>query len=116
MGDQRHALPGGPRADLDQLLLGHQVPGANPKCGHGCFSLSVDELPGADFALRTILSRDVSAGASACGPSISAARSPGERPMACPSSVTPIVMVQKRRALVSGSSRDCQPRAAISAA
>jgi hypothetical protein len=30
--------------------------------------------------------------------------------------VTPIAMVQKRRALVSGSSRDCQPRAEISAA
>src|SRR5450631_1318232 len=119
MRDQGDALEGGPRADLDKLLLGHQVAGTHPKCGHGCFSLPADELSGAEFLAPTILSRAASAGASACGPSrrsISAARSSGERPIACPSIVTPIAMVQKRRALVSGSSRECQPRAAISAA
>src|SRR5712692_6057605 len=119
MRDQGHALEGGARADLDQLLLCHQVAGAHAKGGHGCFSLPADELSGAEFLTPTTLSRAASAGASACGPSsrsISAARSSGERPIACPSSVTPIAIVQKRRALVSGSSRECQPRAAISAA
>src|SRR5207247_274493 len=119
MRDQGNALPGGPRAYLDQLLLGHQVAGANAKCGHGCFSLLLDALSGAEFPVLTTLSRAAAGGASACGPSrrsISAASWSGERPIACPSSVTPMAIVQKRRALVSGSSRECQPRAAISAA
>src|SRR5437764_10353479 len=120
MRDQGNALPGGPRAYLDELLRGHQIAGADAKGGHGCFSLLLDALSGAEFAdLTTLSRRAAAAGASACGPSrrsISAARSLGERPIACPSSVTPIAIVQKRRALVSGSSRECQPRAAISAA
>src|SRR6266550_5465155 len=119
MRDQGNALPGEARAYFDELLLGHQVAGANAKGGHGCFSLLLDALSGAEFPDLTTLSRAASEGASACGPSrrsISATSSSGERPIACPSSVTPIAMVQKRRALVSGSSRECQPCAAISAA
>src|SRR6478672_2209294 len=119
MRDQGNALPGRAGAYLGELLIGHQVAGANPECGHRCFSLLVDTPSGADFPDLTMLSRAAAGGASACGPSrrsISAASSAGERPIACPSSVTPIAIVQKRRALVSGSSRECQPRAAISAA
>src|SRR5258708_6175580 len=120
MRDQGNALPGGPGAYLDELLIGHQVAGANAKCGHGCFSLLLDALSaGAEFPDLTTLSRAAAGDASACGPSrrsISAASSSGERLIACPSSVTPIAIVQKRRALVSGSSRECRPRAAISAA
>src|SRR5258708_34134364 len=119
MRDQGNALPGEARAYLDQFLLGHEVASANAKGGHGCFSLLVGELSGAEFPHLTTLSRAAAGFASACGPSrrsISAASSSGERPIACPSRGTPITMVPKRRALVSGSSRECQPRAAISAA
>src|ERR1700691_4164037 len=123
MGDQHNAFPGRPCANLDKLLLGHQVAGAHAKGGHCCFSLPTDELPSElsrdEFPAPTTLSRADGGGASACWPisrSISAARSSGEWPIACPSSVTPIAIAQNRRALVSGSSRECQPRAAISAA
>src|SRR5471030_336451 len=131
MGDQRNTLPGRPRPHLDKLLLGHQVAGANAKGGHCCFSLPAGELPKElpralprallrdEFPGPTTLSRTDGGGASACWPisrSISAARSSGARPIACPSSVTPIAIAQNRRALVSGSSRERQPRAAISAA
>src|SRR5260370_42703446 len=99
MRDQGNALPGEARTDLDQLLIGHQVAGANAKCGHGCFSLLVDALSGAEFPDLTTLSRAAAGGASACGPSrrsISAASSAGEPPIACPSSGSPSSMVQHR--------------------
>src|SRR3954469_5285605 len=120
MRDQGNALPRRARAYLDQLLLAHEVASANPKCGHRYFSLSADEILASRFPALTTLSRAApAAGASACGPSrrsISAASASGERPIACPSRLTPIAIAQNRRALVSGSSRDCQPRVAISAA
>ena len=53
MRDQGDALPGRPRADLDQFLLAHDVAGSHAKRGHGCFSLASDEPPGAEFAVST---------------------------------------------------------------
>ena len=57
MRDQGDALPGEAGADLDQLLLAHQVAGAHAKRGHGCFSLASDEPPDVEFPAPTILSR-----------------------------------------------------------
>src|SRR5260370_27260868 len=100
MRDQGNALPCGAGAYLDELLLGHQVAGANAECGHRCFSLLVDALSGAEFPDLTTLSRAVAAGASACGPSrrsISAASSSGGRPLARPPSGTPTPTLPKAR-------------------
>ncbi len=50
MRDQGDALPGRPRADLDEFLLAHDVAGAHAKCGHGCFPLSSAKSAGRRFS------------------------------------------------------------------
>src|SRR6185437_933608 len=111
MGDQGRALPGRTLPDGVQLILSKKIAGAHAKRSHEAASPSDEVLPPCSPTRRSRAPSSVDA-AVACAPSArnsSLHISSAARPIANPSTITPIAMAQNLRELSSGARSERQP-------
>src|SRR6185437_15220587 len=110
VGDQGRALPGRTLPHGVQLILGEKIAGAHAKRSHEVVSPSDEVLPRSPTR-RSRAPSSVDA-AVACAPSArnsSLHISSAARPIANPSTITPIAMAQNLRELSSGARSERQP-------